>query len=123
MVVVDSSVWIDYFNGKSTWQTDKLDGYLSLVCYLINFVYRIDFFQEYFLSVNSVHTFHVVCFQIARNMEKIHYLIQSEWHQKQDSVIQIFQGEIFMQPLVLVVLVGMVGGVLVAVQASLAGAA
>lgn len=29
MILVDSSVWIDYFNGLSTWQTDSLDNYLS----------------------------------------------------------------------------------------------
>lgn len=29
MILVDSSVWIDYFNGVPTWQTDLLDGYLS----------------------------------------------------------------------------------------------
>ncbi|MFO8090178.1 MAG: PIN domain nuclease [Desulfatiglandaceae bacterium] len=29
MILVDSSVWIDYFNGISTWQTDMLDTYLS----------------------------------------------------------------------------------------------
>ncbi len=31
MILVDSSVWIDYFNGKATWQTDLLDNYLSTV--------------------------------------------------------------------------------------------
>ena len=31
MILVDSSVWIDYFNGKPTWQTDLLDAYLSTV--------------------------------------------------------------------------------------------
>ena len=31
MILVDSSVWIDYFNGISTWQTDSLDYYLSNV--------------------------------------------------------------------------------------------
>ena len=31
MILVDSSVWIDYFNGLSTWQTDSLDHYLSNV--------------------------------------------------------------------------------------------
>lgn len=31
MILVDSSVWIDYFNGISTWQTDLLDDYLSNV--------------------------------------------------------------------------------------------
>ena len=29
MILVDASVWIDYFNGLSTWQTDLLDNYLS----------------------------------------------------------------------------------------------
>lgn len=29
MILVDSSVWIDYFNGVSTWQTDALDHCLS----------------------------------------------------------------------------------------------
>lgn len=29
MILVDSSVWISYFNGSSTWQTDLLDHYLS----------------------------------------------------------------------------------------------
>ena len=31
MIMVDSSVWINYFNGISTWQTDLLDNYLSTV--------------------------------------------------------------------------------------------
>ena len=31
MILVDASVWIDYFNGKPTWQTDLLDAYLSTV--------------------------------------------------------------------------------------------
>jgi len=29
MIVADSSVWIDYFNGVLTPQTESLDGYLS----------------------------------------------------------------------------------------------
>ncbi len=29
MILVDSSVWIDYFNGQATWQTNKLDSLLS----------------------------------------------------------------------------------------------
>ena len=29
MILVDSSVWIDYFNGVPTWQTDLLDTVLS----------------------------------------------------------------------------------------------
>ena len=35
MILVDSSVWIDYFNGLSTWQTDLLDDLLSKVPILI----------------------------------------------------------------------------------------
>ena len=31
MILVDSSVWIDYFNGNRTWQTDLLDELLSHV--------------------------------------------------------------------------------------------
>ena len=29
MILVDSSVWIDYFNGQTTWQTNMLDNLLS----------------------------------------------------------------------------------------------
>ena len=35
MILVDSSVWINYFNGLSTWQTDLLDNYLSHIPILI----------------------------------------------------------------------------------------
>ena len=31
MILVDTSVWIDYFNGNPTWQADLLDNYLSHV--------------------------------------------------------------------------------------------
>jgi predicted nucleic acid-binding protein len=31
VLLVDSSVWINYFNGIPTWQTDLLDNYLSNV--------------------------------------------------------------------------------------------
>ena len=31
MILVDSSVWIDYFNGKRSWQTDLLDHMFSNV--------------------------------------------------------------------------------------------
>ena len=31
MILVDASVWIDYFNGNRTWQTDLLDESLSHV--------------------------------------------------------------------------------------------
>ena len=29
MILVDSSVWIDFFNGVATRETDLLDGYLG----------------------------------------------------------------------------------------------
>jgi predicted nucleic acid-binding protein len=35
MILVDSSVWIDYFNGHKTWQTNLLDNLLSDVPILI----------------------------------------------------------------------------------------
>jgi len=35
MILVDSSVWIDYFNGYRTWQTNLLDNLLSDVPIII----------------------------------------------------------------------------------------
>ena len=35
MILVDSSVWIDYFNGYKTWQTNLLDNLLSDVPIII----------------------------------------------------------------------------------------
>ena len=35
MILVDASVWIDYFNGKRSWQTDMLDHLLSNVPIII----------------------------------------------------------------------------------------
>ncbi len=35
MILVDSSVWIDYFNGHRTWQTNLLDKLLSDVTIII----------------------------------------------------------------------------------------
>ena len=39
MILVDSSVWIDYFNGQRTWHTNLLDNLLSdvpvIICDLI----------------------------------------------------------------------------------------
>lgn len=35
MIVVDTSVWINYFNGKSTWQTEFLDKLLKEVPIII----------------------------------------------------------------------------------------
>ena len=35
MILIDSSVWIDYFNGIPTWQTDLLDSCLSNVPVII----------------------------------------------------------------------------------------
>ena len=29
MILVDTSVWIDYFNGRKSWQTDLLENLLS----------------------------------------------------------------------------------------------
>ena len=35
MILVDSSVWINYFNGLSTWQTNLLDNCLSSIPIII----------------------------------------------------------------------------------------
>ncbi len=35
MILVDSSVWIDYFNGISSWQTDLLDHSLPITPVII----------------------------------------------------------------------------------------
>ena len=35
MILVDTSVWIDYFNGQRTWQTNLLDNLLSDVPVII----------------------------------------------------------------------------------------
>ena len=35
MILVDTSVWIDYFNGRKTWQTNLLDNLLSDIPILI----------------------------------------------------------------------------------------
>jgi len=35
VILVDSSVWINYFNGITTWQTNLLDSYLSNVPIII----------------------------------------------------------------------------------------
>ena len=35
MILVDSSVWIDYFNGRKSWQTDLLENLFSEVPIII----------------------------------------------------------------------------------------
>ena len=35
MILVDTSVWIDYFNGQKTWQTDLLENLFSNVPVII----------------------------------------------------------------------------------------
>ena len=35
MILIDSSVWIDYFNGRKTWQTDLLENLFSNVPIII----------------------------------------------------------------------------------------
>jgi predicted nucleic acid-binding protein len=45
--MVDSSVWIDYFNGVSTWQTDLLDDYLSNVPVLLGDLILVEVLQGF----------------------------------------------------------------------------
>lgn len=47
MILVDTSVWIDYFNGVSTWQTDLLDTYLSNIPVIIGDLILIEILQGF----------------------------------------------------------------------------
>lgn len=47
MIMVDSSVWIDYFNGVSSWQTDLLDEYLSNVPVLLGDLILVEVLQGF----------------------------------------------------------------------------
>lgn len=47
MIVVDSSVWIDYFNGKQSWQTDLLDRMLSNVPIIMGDLILIEVLQGF----------------------------------------------------------------------------
>ena len=47
MVLVDSSVWIDYFNGHRTWQTNLLDNLLSDVPVIIGDLIIIEILQGF----------------------------------------------------------------------------
>ena len=47
MILVDSSVWIDYFNGIPTWQTDLLDNYLSNIPIVIGDLILIEVLQGF----------------------------------------------------------------------------
>jgi predicted nucleic acid-binding protein len=47
MILVDSSVWIDYFNGRRTWQTDLLDSLLSNVPIIIGDVILVEVLQGF----------------------------------------------------------------------------
>ena len=47
MILVDSSVWVNYFNGISTWQTDLLDHYLSNVPVIIGDLILVEVLQGF----------------------------------------------------------------------------
>jgi predicted nucleic acid-binding protein len=52
---VDSSVWIDYFNGKPTWQTDFLDKKLSRELLAVGDLILVEVLQG-FRSDSDYHT-------------------------------------------------------------------
>jgi predicted nucleic acid-binding protein len=52
MIMVDSSVWIDYFNGHSTWQTNLLDNLLSDVPIIIGDLILVEILQGFRLDNN-----------------------------------------------------------------------
>lgn len=47
MIFVDSSVWIDYFNGKQTWQTDKLEQFSEEELILIGDIVLVEVLQGF----------------------------------------------------------------------------
>ena len=76
MILVDSSVWIDYFNGRATWQTNMLDNLLSNVPIIMADLilteilqgFRSDKDYEKTKSYLSILPFHeIVGYQVAVN--------------------------------------------------------
>jgi len=55
MILVDSSVWIDYFNGRKSWQTDLLEKLLSDVPIIIGDLILAEILQG-FRSDNDYET-------------------------------------------------------------------
>jgi predicted nucleic acid-binding protein len=55
VILVDSSVWVNYFNGIPTWQTDLLDNYLSNVPVIIGDLILVEVLQG-FRSNNDYET-------------------------------------------------------------------
>jgi predicted nucleic acid-binding protein len=47
MILVDSSVWIDFFNGRKTWQTDLLENLFSNVAIVIGDLILIEILQGF----------------------------------------------------------------------------
>ena len=47
MIFVDSSVWIDYFNGNKTWQTDQLDRLLGEELIIIGDIVLVEVLQGF----------------------------------------------------------------------------
>src|SRR5215471_14965138 len=85
MVLADTSVWIDYFNGVSTWQTERLDllldtdpvalGDLILTEVLQGFRNDADFRKaQSFLAELPFYELggYAVCLQAARNYRALH---------------------------------------------------
>mgnify|MGYP003132372757 CR=1 FL=1 len=47
MILVDTTVWIDYFNGVQTWQVDALDSFLSEELVLIGDIILAEILQGF----------------------------------------------------------------------------
>ncbi len=47
MILVDTSVWIDYFNGRKTWQTNLLDNLLSDIPIIIGDLILVEILQGF----------------------------------------------------------------------------
>jgi hypothetical protein len=66
MILVDTSVWVDYFNGKKSKQTDQLDYYLSEDRILVGDLILIEILQGFTSDKN---------YRIAKDfMENLEYV-------------------------------------------------
>ena len=55
MIFVDSSVWIDYFNGNITWQTDRLARLLGEELIIIGDIVLVEVLQGFRKDKDFVH--------------------------------------------------------------------
>jgi predicted nucleic acid-binding protein len=83
MILVDSSVWIDYFNGKRSWQTDLLDHMLSNVPIIMGDLILIEILQGFKSDKDCETAKNYLCELPFRQMGGYNVAIQSAQHYRQ----------------------------------------